>query len=151
MSSSKKNILYHVFFDGACKGNPGPVGCGYYIAANKKHVGSGYKWIGKRDTNNVAEYTGLIIALERLHQLSLEPLSVIQIQGDSMLVINQMNKKWKCKKPHLIPLMKEAQSLLIDLQKKYTVLPLKHVFREYNKEADKLANHAVVTQSTKDN
>lgn len=126
-------------FDGASKSNPGPSGAGWCIfAPDGKGIGWGYKFIGPKETNNVAEYKALLGGLKQLSTLNTES---ILIQGDSKLVIEQVNGKWKCKAVHLQPLLKEARAVLATLSCKAT---LQHIPREKNTWADHLSNVATL-------
>ncbi len=87
-------------------------------------------------TNNEAEYTALIRLLENAQALNIKE---IHIQGDSQLVINQVNGDWKINQPHLYSLCEEAQTLLGNFKKSR----LSWIPRDKNKQADKLSNLAL--------
>lgn len=128
---------YLIRFDGGSRGNPGIAGAGYviYKPNNTFHL-SGACFVGKSETNNVAEYTGLLRALEAI--CLDDAIADLRIEGDSLLVINQLSGKWQVKAENLIPLY---NSVLQILQKfNYT---LKHIPRKDNSEADRLANVAM--------
>ena len=128
---------YLIRFDGGSRGNPGIAGAGYviYKPNNTLHL-NGACFVGKCETNNVAEYTGLLRALEAI--CLDDTISDLRIEGDSLLVINQLSGKWQVKAENLIPLY---NSVLQILQKfNYT---LKHIPRQDNSEADRLANVAM--------
>lgn len=135
----KKYILY---FDGASKGNPGPSGCGAVLyeqeyggnnLPTKKEIWSDALWVGEKETNNVAEYNGLILGLKEIVNRGIKEVDVF---GDSMLVINQMKGTNKVNANTLIPLYKKA----VELQKKIGEVYYQHVYRENNKRADELSN-----------
>ena len=84
---------YKLFFDGASKGNPGLAGAGAVIYHYEKEIWHGHKFIGKKATNNEAEYSGLIIGLNKAIELNIKSLLV---NVDSLLVINQLTGKYKC-------------------------------------------------------
>jgi len=138
--------MTEMYFDGASKGNPGHSGAAYWVkcgfSSGSKSYG-GYKYIGEQ-TNNVAEYSGLILGLRNLSKDCEQP---IKIHGDSKLVIEQMKGKWKVKAPGLIPLWKEAQELVKDFEN----IEFIHIDRSLNSRADSLANIAVNTQSVNEN
>ena len=83
---------YKLFFDGASRGNPGLGGCGISLEFENKEIGIDYKYLGKC-TNNFAEYSALELGLKKAIDLNIKNLIVF---GDSLLVINQVNKLWKC-------------------------------------------------------
>lgn len=124
-----------IFIDGAARGNPGESGIGVYIAAGGKPLREIKKYLGTA-TNNQAEYTALITALEAAKDLKNRQ---IRIFTDSMLLANQVNGLWKVKHPGIAELHKKAKALLKD----YSSISISHVRREYNREADRLANEAI--------
>lgn len=129
----EKTITLH--FDGASKGNPGPSGIGAVLleASGARH--EVMKFIGHA-TNNQAEYTALIEALEQAHKLGAKH---VQVFSDSELVVRQLNGIYKIKEPQLKLLYDEVKRLIHRFQQvKFT-----HVPREKNTEADALANQAV--------
>jgi ribonuclease HI len=87
-------------------------------------------------TNNVAEYAGLIEALEVAR---LEGATELSVVSDSLLLVNQMLGKYRVKHPNLIPLYEQARRLARGFQR----FSIKHTLRAGNKEADRLANMAV--------
>ena len=124
-----------VFADGGSRGNPGPAGAGAVIMVNGAIVESVCKFCGNT-TNNVAEYTGLIIGMEKALELGFKH---VQVRMDSELVVRQMIGQYKVKNEKLIPLFRQAQSL----SAKFARFDIQHVRREYNKDADRLANEAM--------
>lgn len=126
-----------LYFDGASKGNPGRAGAGAVIYDNTgKEIWSKALFVGNRHTNNVAEYTGLIIGLAAANGLHINALAV---RGDSKLVIEQMKGTYKVGAPSLLPLHKKAR----ELSQQITTITFEHVYREYNKRADALSNEAL--------
>jgi len=128
---------YLIRFDGGSRGNPGIAGCGYviYKPNGSLHI-RGACFVGRSDTNNVAEYTGLLRALEAI---SVDKSIVdLNIEGDSLLVINQLSGRWKVKAENLQPLYDSVMQLL----KKFSYR-LAHIPRKLNAEADRLANIAM--------
>jgi len=134
-----------LFFDGGSRGNPGPAGAGYWITNGDTPHG-GYKYLGHQ-TNNVAEYNGLILGLEQLSTLqkshSLDSELSVKIYGDSKLVIEQCKGNWKIKAPHLVPLHRSV----LDLLKGFKNVEFTHVLRHLNTNADAMANMAIDTKS----
>jgi ribonuclease HI len=133
----------YMYFDGASKGNPGPSGAAYWVKLENTSYGE-YKFLGNEQTNNFAEYSGLILGLKNLDKYRDQN---IKVHGDSKLVIEQMKGKWKVNSPNLIPLWQEAQELIKDFKN----IEFIHIDRSLNSKADILANMAVNTQSFKSN
>src|SRR3984885_2932229 len=122
--------------DGASRGNPGPAS---YAVVMRKPDGSSEFEIGKyvgRATNNVAEYYGLIAALDYAASHGIERL---RIQSDSELLVRQMQGRYKVKSADLRPLHERAQKLV----RGFDYFAIEHVPREQNSEADALANRAL--------
>ena len=122
--------------DGASRGNPGPAS---YAVVMRKPDGSSEFEIGKyvgRATNNVAEYCGLIAALDYAASHGIERL---RIQSDSELLVRQMQGRYKVKSADLRPLHERAQKLARGL----AFFAIEHIPRELNSEADALANVAL--------
>lgn len=124
-----------IFADGGSRGNPGPSGAGAVINVDGKCIASVSKYLGVA-TNNVAEYTGLILALEKACELAIEHVEVCM---DSELIVRQMTGKYKVKNEKLIPLFLKARKLAST----FASFKISHVRREYNREADQLANQAM--------
>ncbi len=134
-------MLINVYTDGGSRGNPGVSGYGLVIYDDQnKPLYQEEKFLGIK-TNNEAEYSGIIAALEwvKKHQ-TLYRISQVNFFADSQLMIRQLQGIYKVKAPTLLPLFAQVQQLLtqINLPIKYT-----HVRREFNKLADQLANQAM--------
>lgn len=126
-----------VYTDGGARGNPGPAGSGVLIQDSQgKKVAALSLYLGDRQTNNFAEYSGVIAALEYAIQ---HGHSAMCIFSDSLLAVSQLNGKWKVKHPDIKTLYDRARQLIRQL--KY--FAIHHVPREANKEADRLANEAM--------
>lgn len=124
-------------FDGAAKGNPGPAGCGYVLLRSDGSViDSGGKSVGI-NTNNVAEYNGFI---EGLRCAIARGFRRIHIEGDSMLICNQMLGKWKINFAHLRELHDTAQAEL----QKLDFYEIVQIPREQNRLADIEANKCII-------
>ena len=143
--------IYKLFFDGCSKGNPGKAGAGAVLYLHNLEIleiWAESKYVGDHITNNVAEYTGLIIGLERLNHDQDSKLfvnvesSTLTIIGDSLLVIKQMQGKYVVKSPALIPLYEKAKALVASL--KVGNIMYAHVLRDENKRADLLSNLGLV-------
>ena len=122
--------------DGAARGNPGPAGAGAVLFDEQGHV---LERLGKflgRQTNNVAEYQGLLLGLRRAHELGAEELEVV---ADSELMIRQLSGAYQVRAPALRELHAEALSLL----KAFRKVKLVHVPRSENAEADEMSNRAI--------
>jgi ribonuclease HI len=131
----KKNKLI-IYTDGGARGNPGPAGIGA-IAKNDDNeiVFEISEFIGKT-TNNQAEYRALVSAIKKAKQLKTEEVDFFL---DSELVVKQLNREYKVKNKDLMPLFLEISNL----RKQFKKITFSHVRREFNKEADKLANMAM--------
>ena len=148
-----------VYTDGASRGNPGKSGAGVLILdENKRKTASLNKYLGI-STNNEAEYKALIIALEFLSgmpnaagisEMSFAELDVLFLL-DSQLLVNQMNGVYSVKSANILPLYNKAQKLLKDIKAALKLrgsllkVTFRHIPRELNKDADKLANLAIDT------
>jgi ribonuclease HI len=122
--------------DGLSKGNPGTAAIGATIKDERgKTLATIFKRIGIT-TNNVAEYKALIAALQQAKKMG---GTQVEIRADSELMIRQLSGRYKIKSEGLKPLYIEATQLLM----KFETVSLKHIPRELNAEADKLANDAV--------
>ena len=137
-------IEYRLQFDGCSKKNPGLAGAGAVIYKYSKEIWSGDLFVGTNATNNYAEYSGLIIGLEKAVELNIKTLHV---EGDSLLVINQMTGKYKCNSPNLI----EPHNKAKELAAKFDSINFVHIFRNKNARADELSNKAVVEYLTENN
>ncbi|MBV9594207.1 MAG: reverse transcriptase-like protein, partial [Actinobacteria bacterium] len=123
--------------DGGSRGNPGPAGYGAVVrsAATGEVLAERNEAIGV-ETNNVAEYRGLIAALTAALELG---ASEVDVRMDSKLVIEQMSGRWQVKHPSMRPLAREAAELLA----RFDDTTLQWIPRERNKHADRLANEAM--------
>jgi len=125
-----------VYSDGAARGNPGPSGAGAVLTdADGTIVARVGKFLG-RQTNNYAEYMGLIIGLEHARKLGARE---VDVYADSELMIRQLGGRYQVKSPTLKPLYDEAVRLL----KGFAKVKLVHVPRELNKDADEMSNRAI--------
>lgn len=131
---SKNEFLLR--FDGCSKGNPGLAGAGAVIYQYNKEVCSENWFIGDNYTNNHAEYTGLILGLKKAKELGIKSL---RIEGDSLLVINQMTGLYKCKSDNMLSFYRTAK----ELETYFDKLEYVHILRNNNKRADALSNKAV--------
>ena len=122
--------------DGAARGNPGPASYGVVVRGPDGHaVESIAKYIGST-TNNVAEYYGLIAALDYAHAHHIKRL---RVRSDSELLVRQIQGRYKVKSADLKPLHERARKLAASLAH----FAIEHIPREQNAEADALANAAL--------
>jgi ribonuclease HI len=127
---------YQANVDGGSRGNPGPAaygviirdGSGAIVARLKKYIG--------QNTNNVAEYFGLIAALDYAQAHGVRAL---RIESDSELMVKQMRGQYKVKSPELKPLFERARKMT----QSFESFRIDHVYREQNREADALVNQAL--------
>jgi ribonuclease HI len=124
-----------VYIDGASKGNPGPSGIGVIISRGGKPVQNIARYIGHA-TNNVAEYTALICGLLECSNLKADSIFV---HTDSQLLARQINGDYKVRHPGILELYTQSRHLIAGFKK----FSIKHIPREENTGADKLANEAV--------
>ena len=125
----------HVYFDGACRGNPGPASVGYVIVSGDGIVAEGGHRIGRR-TNNQAEYAALVAALEAAVDAGFDE---VEIRGDSQLVVKQVRGEWNTNDPDL----REQRVRVHELLREFDDWSIDHVPREINDRADELANAAL--------
>lgn len=122
-----------LFADGGSRGNPGPAACGWFIERDPMIQGS--KFLGKQ-TNNYAEYMGLIFGLEEALKNN---LLEIEIYLDSELVVKQILGEYKVKNENIKPLHTQAKQLL----NQFKTWSIGHVRREKNTQADQLVNQCL--------
>ena len=131
-----------IYTDGGARGNPGPAGIGVQILDEEgKTLKEFGEYIGEQ-TNNVAEYTALIRALQELLKLFGPRLREMQVEvrADSELMVRQMSGVYKVKEPTLKELFGQAAKLKMD---GVPNLIFTHVRREKNVRADELVNEAI--------
>ena len=121
--------------DGGSRGNPGPAGYGVRIEQDDGRVVELKEAIGVA-TNNVAEYSGLIAALA---WAVAHGVSRLHVRADSDLLVKQMRGEYRVKSPGLQPLFEHARALAQQIGE----VKFEHVRREFNKDADRLANEAM--------
>jgi ribonuclease HI len=124
------------YCDGGSRGNPGPAGFGVYIQdATGGVLAELSQYLGKR-TNNFAEYSALLAALEFAIATGHDSLRVV---SDSELMVKQIKGQYRVNSPELRPLYEEAKRRITQLQR----FQIQHVLRAKNKHADRLANVAM--------
>jgi ribonuclease HI len=124
------------YTDGGSRGNPGPSGFGVVILGEDGTVlGELSEFLGMR-TNNFAEYSGLLAALEFALAKGNSRLRVV---SDSELMVKQIRGQYRVQSPDLRPLYEEAKRRIAKLE----AFQIEHVLRGKNKKADELANQAM--------
>jgi len=126
---------FEIYIDGASKGNPGPSGIGVVICQDGRTIKNIASYIGNT-TNNIAEYTALIYALQEGLILKTES---IKINTDSQLLCRQINKVYKIKSPNILGLYNQALHLMAAFKQ----VSINHISRNENRGADKLASKAI--------
>jgi ribonuclease HI len=125
-----------VYSDGAARGNPGPAGAGAVLVEPSGQVVDKLgKFLGHQ-TNNYAEYMGLLIGLRRARELGVREVEVF---ADSELMIRQLGGRYQVKSASLRPLYEESLKLLNQFER----VKLVHVPREMNRAADEMSNRAI--------
>ncbi|MFB0554832.1 MAG: phosphoribosylglycinamide formyltransferase [Phycisphaerae bacterium] len=127
-------IIAHI--DGASRGNPGPAAAGFALTDSAGTQLQAKAFFLGQATNNIAEYSSLIKALEAAKQIGAEQLTVF---SDSELLVKQINGQYKVKSEQIRPLFRQAINLLGE----FKTWKVRHIAREKNKEADRLVNQAL--------
>ncbi len=131
-----------IYTDGGARGNPGPAAVGVVIYRGSEKIAEAGQYLGPQ-TNNWAEYEGVIFALGKLFEI-VERGADVDFKLDSLLVVEQLRGNWKIKEPALKQQVLKVQSLL----KEFGTVTFSHIPREENKEADKLVNETLDAHST---
>lgn len=134
-------MRFTIYADGGSRGNPGPAGSGAVIRNESgETVATVSEYLGV-STNNVAEYTAVLRALEKLAAMleSASKEADVEVRMDSMLVVRQMSGEWKIKHENMKPLAASTNEVM----QRFRSVSFAHVYREDNKDADKLANEAM--------
>jgi ribonuclease HI len=141
-AANAPTAAYRANIDGGSRGNPGPASYGVVIRDPRGQVVAKLKKYIGRSTNNVAEYYGLIAALDYAQQHGIRAL---RVESDSELLVRQMRGQYKVKSPELRPLFERARKMAQSLES----FKIEHVYREQNAAADALANEALDETSGK--
>ena len=128
----------YIYSDGGARGNPGPAACGVVVCDEEDHVVVEHKEFLGKNTNNVAEYTGMIRGLEIARDFTKGEVVCV---SDSELMIKQLHGEYKVKAEHLKPLFDELQGLT----KSFAKVTFRHEKRSYPRvsHADRLVNEAL--------
>ena len=127
--------MYEIYCDGASRSNPGDASIGVSINKDKVEIDTIKKKIGI-NTNNVAEYLGLIAALEYCVD---NKVNNVRIFLDSLLVVQQVNMEYKVKSKKLQTHYEKSLKLIDQIED----IEIHHIRREFNSRADQLANEAL--------
>lgn len=132
------------YTDGACSGNPGPAGSGVMVETPEGQKREGFRYLGDRATNNIAELTAIAMALEAV----LDRTAKLEIRTDSGYSIGVLQKGWKAKaNPELIAKIRAELSLRPNTHLQYVP---GHAGVPGNERADELAREAITTRSSKE-
>src|SRR5512134_1994197 len=121
-------MRFRAFIDGAARGNPGPAGAGVYVSAEGTLPAEEHFEALGHQTNNVAEYRALLLALKRAAE---RDATEVSIASDSLLLVQQMLGRFRVRAPNLQPLFADA----LRLAKSFRRFSISHVPREDNKKA----------------
>jgi ribonuclease HI len=134
---TKKENKLILYTDGGSRGNPGPAGCGVFITSLDSSITERrFKYLGIA-TNNIAEYMGGLLGIQRGIELG---ATEIELRADSKLMIEQLSGNYKVKNPELKKIWLQIHEMLSNWWGK---IIFTHVYREDNREADRLSNVAM--------
>ena len=129
-----------LFADGGSRGNPGPAaGAAVLLDSNGETIEEVHEYLGIA-TNNVAEWTGLLLGLQAARERGIRRLTV---RLDSELVVKQLRGEYRVKNAGLLPLYQRARALV----RGFELIDIKHVPRKQNAAADRLVNLALDLQA----
>jgi len=134
--SNAPAAAFRANIDGGSRGNPGPASYGVVMRDPRGQVVAKLKKYIGRMTNNVAEYYGLIAALDYAQSHGIRAL---RVESDSELLVRQMRLQYKVKSAELRPLFERARKMA----QTFASFKIEHVYRDQNAEADALANEAL--------
>jgi len=126
---------YEIQVDGSCVPNPGIGGIAFLIRDPNGTLLHRYSGNIGQATNNIAEYTAVIAALQKALEMGLK---AVRVKSDSQLVVCQVNGHYEVRSQELLPLYRQVRQLV----RVFDCCELVHVPREANQEADALANRA---------
>jgi ribonuclease HI len=122
-----------VNIDGGARGNPGPAAYGVVVRNTQGEIIDEIAEYLGIQTNNFAEYSGLLAALDYAVR---EKYASLKVLSDSELLVKQMKGQYRVKNPGLLELYERARTMVRKLER----FSIDHVLREYNREADRLVN-----------
>lgn len=131
----KKGVLYS---DGGARGNPGPAAIGVMVCNEKGEILQEHAEVIGEATNNIAEYTALLVGFELARKLGLEE---IRCFGDSELVMRQLAGRYKVKTPHILSLFRQVKAL----EKNFRAVTYNQIPRTHEKiqHVDGILNEAL--------
>jgi len=132
----KRIAAHQANVDGGSRGNPGPAAYGVVIRDPRGEIVARLKKYIGQNTNNVAEYFGLIAALDYAQT---HDLRALRVESDSELLVKQMRGQYRVKSGDLRPLFERAKKM----SQTFESFRIDHVYREQNREADALVNQAL--------
>lgn len=133
----RRRFIHAVFTDGASRGNPGLGGCGAVLKdAAGNVVKCASEFVGVSVTNNMCEYRGALLGLKLAQDAGVKE---IVLKTDSLLLCNQVKGVYRVKSPNL----KDIYSNLMTESRNFDSFDVQHIRREFNKEADTLANEGI--------
>lgn len=135
MASSWTKTVF-IYTDGASRGNPGPAALGLQVFNSEKNLIHEEGVYLKQGTNNFAEYSAVVYALELAVKNQVQELHLF---SDSELLIQQLKGKYRVKSPNIKPLFQKCLTLIKSIPKTH----FQHIPREQNVAADRLANRAL--------
>lgn len=133
-------MIIHAHTDGASRGNPGESGIGIVLRDERGKILCSEGWYIGHATNNIAEYRALLACLEKAARLGCRKLIV---HSDSELIVRQMEGTYRVKNKTLQKYYRMVHDLLRGMPFEFSI---RHVDREENRDADRLANEAIDTR-----
>lgn len=131
-----------MWVDGASRGNPGESGAGIFVRDDEGNtLAKISEYLGSKLTNNQAEYSALLKALEYCRSLGVDEVRVF---SDSDLLVKQMSGEYRVKSDNIRALYEKAKELESEFQK----VDYNHISRDKNSIADNLANEAIDTKKS---
>ena len=131
--------------DGGSRGNPGIAGAGALVRVGNKVLDAIAIPLGKKTTNNVAEYEGLIAGLKAAQ--SIDHSATVEVRLDSNLVVNQVFGTWQAKNPDMWRLCEQAKYVILEIESAGGSVNGSWIPRKKNKAADELSNEAMDAES----
>jgi formyltetrahydrofolate-dependent phosphoribosylglycinamide formyltransferase len=136
MAEKRCGVPTIAYIDGGSRGNPGPAAAAFILTDSAGTRLQGKAFFIGQTTNNVAEYTSMLKALEAAKQIGVKQLTIL---SDSELLVRQINGQYRVKSDQIRPLFQQT----IDLLGQFENCKIQHIPREKNKEANKLVNQAL--------
>jgi len=133
-----------IYTDGGARGNPGPAASAYHARTfpGQRVLSENAVFLG-HSTNNIAEYNAFLLALRWLSASDFPHISTVNFFSDSLLVVSQLNHRYKIKDAKLKELYSQVQGLLADPRLLRFHVTFKHIPRSQNAQADRLVNQVL--------